>query len=75
MKSWQVEKILADADRWRLNQPAADDTDEMIAAHAPDASTCEGWEAINAIETAADQAASPGRPRVKLTSGKPRGSD
>jgi pre-mycofactocin synthase len=47
----------------------------MIAAHAPHASTCEAWEAINAIETAADQAASPGRPRVRLTSGKPHGSD
>jgi hypothetical protein len=29
--------------------------------------TWEGWEAINAVETAAGQAASPGRPRVKLT--------
>jgi hypothetical protein len=39
----------------------------MIADHCPYAVTWAGWEAINAAEIAAGQAASPGRPRVKLT--------
>ena len=43
----------------RLNQPVADDIDAMIAAHAPQAVTWEGWEAIDAIETAAGAASTP----------------
>jgi ferredoxin/flavodoxin---NADP+ reductase len=39
----------------------------MIAAHCVHAVTWEGWQAINAIEIAAGEASSPGRPRVKLT--------
>jgi ferredoxin/flavodoxin---NADP+ reductase len=62
-----VEKILEDAVAGRLNQPIADDIEEMIAAHCAHAVTWEGWQAINAIETAAGEAATPGRPRVKLT--------
>jgi ferredoxin/flavodoxin---NADP+ reductase len=62
-----VEKILEDAAAGRLNQPVADDIDEMIATHCPHAVTWEGWEAINAVETAAGEASAPGRPRVKLT--------
>jgi ferredoxin/flavodoxin---NADP+ reductase len=62
-----VEKILEDAAAARLGQPVADDIEEMIAAHCPHAVTWEGWQAINAIETAAGEAATPGRPRVKLT--------
>jgi ferredoxin/flavodoxin---NADP+ reductase len=62
-----VEKILEDAAAGRLNQPIAHDIDEMIATHCPHAVTWEGWQAINAVETAAGEAATPGRPRVKLT--------
>jgi ferredoxin/flavodoxin---NADP+ reductase len=62
-----VDKILQDAASGRLNQPVADDIEEMIAAHCPHAVTWDGWQAINAIETAAGEASTPGRPRVKLT--------
>jgi ferredoxin--NADP+ reductase len=62
-----VDKILEDAAGGRLNQPVAEDIDAMIAEHAPQAVTWEGWEAIDAIETAAGAASEPGRPRVKLT--------
>jgi ferredoxin--NADP+ reductase len=62
-----VDKILEDAAGGRLNQPVADDIDAMLAEHAPQAVTWEGWEAIDAIETAAGAASDPGRPRVKLT--------
>jgi ferredoxin--NADP+ reductase len=62
-----VDKILEDAAAGRLNQPIADDIDAMLAEHAPQAVTWEGWEAIDAIETAAGAASDPGRPRVKLT--------
>lgn len=62
-----VAKVLEDAAAGALNEPVADDIEEMIADHCPYAVTWAGWEAINAIETAAGQAASPGRPRVKLT--------
>ena len=62
-----VTKILEDAAAGRLNQPVADDIEEMLAESAPHAVTWEGWLAIDAIETAAGEASSPGRPRVKLT--------
>jgi ferredoxin/flavodoxin---NADP+ reductase len=62
-----VDRIHEDAAAGRLNQPTADDIEEMIAAHCPHAVTWEGWQAINAIETAAGESAAPGRPRVKLT--------
>jgi ferredoxin/flavodoxin---NADP+ reductase len=62
-----VDKILEDAAAGRLGQPVADDIEEMIAAHCPNAVTWEGWQAINAVEVAAGEASAPGRPRVKLT--------
>ena len=62
-----VDKILEDAAAGRLGQPVADDIEEMIAARCPYAVTWDGWQAINAIETAAGAASTPGRPRVKLT--------
>ena len=62
-----VDKIVEDAAQGRLNEPVTDDIDAMIAAHATQAVTWAGWEAIDAIETAAGAASDPGRPRVKLT--------
>jgi ferredoxin--NADP+ reductase len=62
-----VEKILEDAAAGRLNQPEADDIEELIAAKAGHAVTWEGWLAIDAAETAAGEASDPVRPRVKLT--------
>jgi ferredoxin--NADP+ reductase len=62
-----VDKILEDAAAGRLNQPRSDDIDGLIADHCLDAVTWEGWQAIDAIETAGGDAASPARPRVKLT--------
>ena len=62
-----VDKILEDAAAGRLNDPVADDIESMIATHCEHAVTWEGWQAIDAIETAAGEASSPGRPRVKLT--------
>ncbi|MBV9605611.1 MAG: FAD-dependent oxidoreductase [Solirubrobacterales bacterium] len=62
-----VTKILKDAAAGRLNEPVADDIDAMIAAHAEHAVTWEGWQAIDAIETAAGGASDPVRPRIKLT--------
>jgi ferredoxin--NADP+ reductase len=62
-----VEKILEDAAAGRLNQPVADDIEELVAARAEHVVTWEGWQAIDAIETAAGQASDPVRPRVKLT--------
>jgi ferredoxin/flavodoxin---NADP+ reductase len=62
-----VNKILEDAAAGRLNQPVADDIEAMIAAYAKHAVTWEGWQAIDAIETAAGEASLPARPRAKLT--------
>jgi ferredoxin--NADP+ reductase len=62
-----VNKILEDAAAGRLNDPVADDIEGMIEAHCEHAVTWEGWQAIDAIETAAGEASVPGRPRVKLT--------
>ena len=45
----------------------SDDIETMIATHCEHAVTWEGWQAIDAIETAAGAASAPGRPRVKLT--------
>jgi ferredoxin--NADP+ reductase len=62
-----VDKILEDAAAGRLNDPVADDIDAMLAEHASQVVTWDGWQAIDAIETAAGAASAPGRPRVKLT--------
>jgi ferredoxin/flavodoxin---NADP+ reductase len=62
-----VDKILEDAAAGRLNQPIADDIEEMIEANCEHAVTWDGWQAINAVETAAGEASDPERPRVKLT--------
>ena len=62
-----VAKTLEDVAAGRLNQPASDDIDALVEACAPDAVTWEGWQAIDAIETAAGEDCSPARPRVKLT--------
>jgi ferredoxin--NADP+ reductase len=62
-----VDRILEDAAAGRLNNPVADDIEAMIATHCEYAVTWEGWQAIDAIETAAGAASTPGRPRVKLT--------
>jgi ferredoxin/flavodoxin---NADP+ reductase len=62
-----VDKILEDAAAGRLGRPVSDDIEEMIAAQCPHAVTWDGWQAINAIETAAGEASTPSRPRVKLT--------
>jgi ferredoxin--NADP+ reductase len=50
-----------------VNQPVADDIEALVATYAPQAVSWEGWQAIDAVETAAGQASAPGRPRVKLT--------
>jgi ferredoxin--NADP+ reductase len=62
-----VDKIVEDAAAGRLNHPVADDIDELLAAHAQHVVSWDGWQAIDAIERAAGEAAAPGRPRVKLT--------
>ena len=62
-----VDKIVEDAAADRLNDPVADDIEAMIATHCVHAVTWEGWQAIDAIETAAGEASTPERPRVKLT--------
>src|SRR3954468_18637276 len=62
-----VTKILEDVAAGRINEPASDDVDGLIAASAPHAVTWDGWLAIDAIETAAGEASATGRPRVKLT--------
>jgi ferredoxin--NADP+ reductase len=62
-----VDKIIEDAAAGHLNQPPQDDIDALIASHCADAVTWEGWEAIDAIETAVGEGSSPARPRVKLT--------
>jgi ferredoxin--NADP+ reductase len=62
-----VNKILEDVAASRINEPVSDDIDALIAAHAPDAVSWEGWQAIDAIETSAGGEAAPARPRVKLT--------
>jgi ferredoxin/flavodoxin---NADP+ reductase len=62
-----VSKIVEDAQAGRLNEPVADDIEEMIEMCAEHAVTWEGWLAIDAVETSGGQAASPARPRVKLT--------
>ena len=64
-----VARIVEDAEHGRLATPDPQLADaEVIAAwlaeRVPDAVTWEGWEAIDAAESAAGQAA--GRPRIKL---------
>ena len=62
-----VDKILEDAAAGRLNQPPEDDIDALIANNCADVVTWDGWQAIDAIETAVGEGSSPARPRVKLT--------
>ena len=62
-----VTKILEDVATGRINEPDSDDIEALIATHAPEAVTWEGWRAIDAIETAAGGESAPARPRVKLT--------
>jgi len=62
-----VTRILEDVATGRINEPISDDIEALIATHAPDAVTWEGWRAIDAIETAAGEESAPARPRVKLT--------
>jgi ferredoxin/flavodoxin---NADP+ reductase len=62
-----VDKILEDAAADRLGEPVADDIEELIAAQAEHAVAWAGWQAIDAVETAAGEASDPARPRVKLT--------
>jgi ferredoxin--NADP+ reductase len=62
-----VDKILEDAAAGRLNEPPEDDIDALIANNCADVVTWDGWQAINAIETAVGEGSSPARPRVKLT--------
>jgi ferredoxin--NADP+ reductase len=62
-----VDKILEDAAAGRLNKPPEDDIDALIANHCADVVTWDGWQAIDAIETAVGEGSSPARPRVKLT--------
>jgi ferredoxin--NADP+ reductase len=62
-----VHKILEDAAAGRLNEPPKHDVDALIAASATQVVTWEGWEAIDAVETARGEASDPARPRVKLT--------
>ncbi|MGZ4232763.1 MAG: FAD-dependent oxidoreductase [Solirubrobacteraceae bacterium] len=62
-----VDKILEDAAAGLLNQPPEDDIEALLANNCADVVTWDGWQAIDAIETAVGEAASPARPRVKLT--------
>jgi ferredoxin--NADP+ reductase len=62
-----VAKILEDAAAGRLNQPGSDDIEGMIETYCENAVTWQGWQAIDAVETAAGEASAPGRPRVKIT--------
>jgi ferredoxin--NADP+ reductase len=62
-----VSKILEDVATGRINEPIADDIDALIATCAPHVVSWEGWQAIDAIETAAGGESAPARPRVKLT--------
>jgi ferredoxin--NADP+ reductase len=62
-----VTRILEDAAAGRLNQPVADDIEEMIATYCSNVVTWDGWQAIDAIETAVGAESVPARPRVKLT--------
>jgi ferredoxin/flavodoxin---NADP+ reductase len=62
-----VNKIVEDVAAGRVNQPICDDVDGLVEACAPDVVTWEGWQAIDAIATAAGGGCSPPRPRVKLT--------
>jgi ferredoxin--NADP+ reductase len=62
-----VARIVEDRDAGALNRPARPDAEEAAAFYAqraPDAVTWEGWQAIDAQETAAGEPH--GRPRVKL---------
>ncbi|HEX6390430.1 MAG TPA: FAD-dependent oxidoreductase, partial [Solirubrobacteraceae bacterium] len=59
-----VSKLLEDAAAGRLNAPSADDIEELLAERCEHHIQWEGWEAIDAAETAAAEGTE--RPRVKL---------
>ncbi|WP_372787874.1 FAD-dependent oxidoreductase [Paraconexibacter sp.] len=61
-----VDKILEDAAAGRLNAPVRDDIEELIAERCENAVSWAGWQAIDAVETAAGARSDPQRPRVKL---------
>jgi hypothetical protein len=61
-----VAKIIEDAISERLNEPVANAIETMIAASARHVVRWDAWQAIDAVETAAGEASSPVRPRVKL---------
>ena len=48
-----VNKIVEDVAAGRVNQPISDDIEGLVEACAPEVVTWEGWQAIDAIETAA----------------------
>ena len=62
-----VNKISEDVALDRVNQPISDDIEALIETCMPDLVTWDGWQAIDAIETAAGGDSAPARPRVKLT--------
>src|SRR6476661_2677267 len=57
-----VDKILEDAAAGRLNEPPEDDIDALIANNCADVVTWEGWQAIDAIETAVGEISTPALP-------------
>jgi ferredoxin--NADP+ reductase len=64
-----VEQLLDDLGEGRIPEPAEatrESVDALIAEQAPDHVTWQGWQSIDAAETAAGEPR--GRPRVKLTS-------
>jgi ferredoxin--NADP+ reductase len=62
-----VSKIIEDVAMGRVNQPISDDIEALVEARMPEVVTWDGWQAIDAIETAAGGNSAPARPRVKLT--------
>jgi ferredoxin--NADP+ reductase len=65
-----VARITEDLEAGRVHEPTIDDRDEIgawLLGAADAVVTWDGWQAINAIETAAGENCAPVRPRVKLT--------
>ena len=62
-----VNRIIEDVAMGRVNQPISDDIEALVEARMPEVVTWDGWQAIDAIETAAGGDSAPARPRVKLT--------
>ena len=61
-----VAKLLEDAAAGRLNAPASGDMEGLLRDRAEHLVEWDGWQAIDAAETAAGRASDPDRPRVKL---------